>query len=172
LLDRSVLRNDIHIEPFHPDRCAGVGHFRLRVTDVSLLGDKGEALAWIIGGETVTLEISGVAHEEVNDIIVGFYFKDRLGQLLFGDNTYLTYMDEGGYSLKAGEKFRAHFTFEMPRLQAGDYFITVGVAEGSQDRHIIQHWIHEALSMSSHVPSGVPHGLIGLPMMHIGLERH
>ena len=58
----------------------------------------------------------------------------------------------------------------MPRLQHGDYFVTAGVAEGTQEQHAVQHWIHEALIFKSH-GSGSPAGIIGLPMHHIELVK-
>lgn len=170
LLDRSMLRNDIQVLPFHPD-LDGFGAYKVRVVDAALLDESGRAISCIVGGERVTLEITGVAEQDVDNVIVGFYLKDRLGQLLFGDNTFLSYFDRGGYPLKAKESFRANFTFDMPRLQIGSYFVTAGMAEGTQDDHVIQHWLHEALVLESLAYRGSPSGLIGLPMLDIKLEH-
>ncbi len=115
------------------------------------------------------LKLTAEADEPLDNVIVGFYVKDRLGQLLFGDNTYLSYLDNG-FSVAAGETFRARFHFDMPRLQAGDYFITAGVAEGSQNDHVIQSWVHEALMFKSQ-GTQAPAGIIGLPMHDITLDR-
>jgi lipopolysaccharide transport system ATP-binding protein len=168
LMDRSLLRNDIRIVPFHPD-AESFGELKARVVDVALLDEQGMQLAWIIGGESVVLEVVVEAQEPMRNAIVGFYLKDRLGQLLFGDNTYLDYLDES-FPVAAGEIFRARFHFDMPRLQAGDYFITAGVADGSQEDHVIQNWIHEALMFKSN-GTQVPAGIIGVPMYDITLNR-
>ena len=168
LMDRSLLRNDIHVVPFHPD-AESFGELKARVVDVALLDEQGAQLAWIVGGESVVLELVVEAYEPMRNAIVGFYLKDRLGQLLFGDNTYLNYLDEG-FPVAGGETFRARFHFDMPRLQAGDYFITAGVADGSQDDHVIQNWIHEALMFKSN-GTQVPAGIIGIPMHDITLNR-
>ncbi len=168
LIDRSTLRNDIELLPFSPD-AKGFGELRVRVTDVVMLDGKGAVLAWIIGGEQVALEITGVAEEHIDSLIVGFYVRDRLGQILFGDNTYLTYYEDG-FAVEAGQAFRASFSFEMPRLQSGDYFVTTGIAEGTQQHHSVQQWLHEALCFRSN-GCGVPAGLVGLPMQEIRLER-
>ncbi|KZC39350.1 MULTISPECIES: ABC transporter ATP-binding protein [Rhodanobacter] len=170
LLDRSILRNDIQVLPFHPD-LDGFGEFNARVLDVAMLDEAGKAISCIIGGERVTLEITGIAEQDIDNVIVGFYLKDRLGQLLFGDNTFLSYSHRTGYPLKAKESFRAHFMFDMPRLQMGSYFITAGIADGTQENHVIQHWLHEALIFESHAHPGSPSGLIGLPMLDIKLEH-
>jgi lipopolysaccharide transport system ATP-binding protein len=134
-----------------------------------MLNEAGEPISWIIGGECVTLEISVLSQVDLSSVIVGFYLKDRLGQYLFGDNTFLTYQD-APFALPAGEVARARFTFDMPRLQHGDYFITAGIAEGTQEEHELQNWLHEALLFKS-VASNDPVGIIGLPMLDIKLKK-
>ncbi|MGH8147763.1 MAG: ABC transporter ATP-binding protein [Rhodanobacteraceae bacterium] len=168
LFDRSNLRNDIKVLPFNPDQPT-FGELSARVVDIAFLDESGEPVSWIAGGETVQLEITGMADIAVDNLIVGFYIKDKLGQLLFGDNTYLTTL-ERGFSASEGEMFRVKFLFEMPRLQHGDYFVTVGVASGTQETHVVQAWLHEALMFKSNGPS-VPAGILGIPMHAISVER-
>lgn len=100
--------------------------------------------------------------------IIGFYVKDRLGQTLFGDNTYLTYI-QNPVTCAAGKTLTAQFSFQMPRLAAGDYSLTAAVAEGSQESHIQHHWIHDAIVFKSESTS-VSSGLIGIPMTGIELR--
>lgn len=167
LLNRSTLRNDIEVVEFTPSK--GFGEGNAKITDVALCGTDGKLLPTIIGGEIVSLEITSVVNEDVDNMIVGFYFKDKLGQLLFGDNTEVA-RQGSPLALRAGERFSARFVFEMPRLQQGDYFITAGVASGTQQEHVIQHWLHEALALKS-LGRALPVGIIGLPMHEIVLER-
>lgn len=115
------------------------------------------------------LEVTAVADEALSSPIVGFYLKDRLGQQLFGDNTWLTTLGSE-HRIEAGTAFRARFEFQMPRLRAGDYFITVGVADGTKDEHAVQHWLHEALLLKSQAEEWAT-GLIGIPMLDIKLEK-
>ncbi|RDS83398.1 ABC transporter ATP-binding protein [Dyella psychrodurans] len=167
LIDRSVLRNDMLVFPFRPD-VEGFGEHKARVTHVAFCDGAGQPVAVVLAGEQVTLEIELVAEHDIDNVIVGFYIKDRLGQLLLGDNTVLS--DEGDFGVSAGESFRARFCFEMPRLSAADYFITVGVAEGTQEHHVIQHWLHEALRFTA-MGGGYATGLVGVPMHDVSLER-
>lgn len=167
LLDRTVLRNDMHIFPFQPD-AEGFGEHKARVTDVTFCDDDGQPVAIVVAGERVVLEIDLLAEHDIDNIIVGFYVKDRLGQLLLGDNTVLSH--EGDFTVAAGEAFKARFCFEMPRLSANDYFITVGVAEGTQEQYVIQHWLHEALQFKA-TGGGFATGLVGVPMQEVSLER-
>lgn len=167
LIDRSTLRNDIEVLEFNPPQ--GFGEGRATIEDVCLCDLQGRQLPTIVGGEVVQLEVTSLVLDDTDNMIVGFYFKDRLGQLLFGDNTE-TARQGVPLSLRAGERFRARFVFEMPRLQQGDYFITAGIASGSQQEHVIQHWMHEALALRS-LGQGLPVGIIGLPMHDIELEK-
>lgn len=167
LVDRSVLRNDMRIFPFRPDE-EGFGEHKARIIDVAFCNDAGEPVAIVLAGELVVLEIDLLAEHDIDNVIVGFYIKDRLGQLLLGDNTVLSH--EGDFAVSAGESFKARFCFEMPRLNDADYFITVGVAEGTQEQHVIQHWLHEALRFSA-TGGGYATGLVGVPMHDVSLER-
>ena len=167
LIDRTVLRNDILIFPFQPGE-AGFGAGNARISHVELCNAGGQPIAIAIAGECVELRIELAAETDIDNVIVGFYVKDRLGQLLFGDNTVLSRETE--FPVAAGEEFQASFRFEMPRLVGGEYFIAVGLAEGTQEQHVIQHWLHEALRFSA-TGGGLTTGLVGVPMQDVRLER-
>jgi len=169
LFDRSTLRNDILVPDFHPDSPSDFGVGGAAIVDVALVDESGLRLASISGGEDVRLEIDVSASTALEGLIVGFFLKDRLGQMLFGDNTYLSTM-ESPVHLQAGERVRAQFSFSMPRLQEGDYFITVGVAAGTQIEHVVQSWMHEALRVRS-LGTNAPSGIIGIPMRKIMLTQ-
>lgn len=167
LINASSLRNDIEIFRFDPDRPAfGVG--AARILSTRLLDPEGTPLSWIVGGNDVVLEIRCKANEALNGPIVGFLFKDRLGQVLFADNTYLTYQFKAPY-VAAGAEFVGRFHFRLPILPTGDYSIAVSIAEGTQESHVQHHWIHDALVIRAHA-SSVCFGLIGVPMRKIALE--
>ena len=169
LLARSQLRNDIHVPVFDPAACAAFGEGSARLVDVVLLDQRGRRLPCVVGGEDVVLEVVADALTDFSAPIVGFYLKDRLGQLLFGDNTYLS-TREAPLSLREGERYVARFAFQMPRLQAGEYFFAIGLSRGTQEEHVVQAWAHEALPIRSD-GQGLPVGIIGLPMTGIWLER-
>jgi lipopolysaccharide transport system ATP-binding protein len=167
LRDRSVLRNDIELLPFDPN-APSFGESRAEIAHVAMVGSDDSELGLVFGGEEVALKIDVVAKGDLDGVIVGFYIKDRLGQLLFGDNTHL-YIDER-FQVETAGTLTAVFRFEMPRLQAGEYFVTAGVAEGDQSEHVIQHWIHEAIKFRSD-GRGTPSGLIGINMLDVEVIR-
>ncbi len=166
-INQTNLRNDIEVFKFKED-AESFGKGGIEITQVSLCDTEGNPLLWIVGGETVVLHVHCMPHQEIFSPIVGFHIKDRLGQVLFGDNTYLSYMDSP-LSLSYGIGFQAMFKFQMPILEKGDYSINVAVAEGNQQDHIQHHWIHEALIFQSTTTS-VSTGLVGIPMESIQLK--
>lgn len=168
LIRNTKYRNDIELFDFPAD-FTGYGVGGAEIISVTLSDDDGVPFSWIIGGEEVTLRIGCRAMSSLHMPIIGFQVRDRLGQVLFGDNTYLAYR-ESPFGVSAGEELRARFTFRLPLLPTGDYSISVAIAEGSQEKHVQHHWIHEALIFKVHA-SSIRFGLIGLPMKRILLER-
>lgn len=167
-INQSKYRNDIELFTFNKDSAA-FGDGRAFVVDVSFLdASTGAPLQWIVGGERVSLRIRCRSDKDLEGPLVGFLIKDRLGQALFGDNTYLTYRGHR-LTVPEGTFFEAAFTFRMPILPVGDYSVTVALAEGTQEEHVQHHWIHDALFFKSH-SSSVCTGLVGVPMEAIWLK--
>jgi lipopolysaccharide transport system ATP-binding protein len=167
LILNSPLRNDIQVFRFD-EKGAAFGKGGAIVENAVLADAEGRPLNWIAGGEVVALHILCLAHEELFSPIVGFHVKDRLGQSLFGDNTYLVYQD-APLRVPAGGRFTASFTFRMPILAAGDYSIAIAVAEGTQNNHVQHQWRHDAIMFSS-VSGSLSTGIMGIPMRDISLR--
>jgi lipopolysaccharide transport system ATP-binding protein len=168
LINASPHRNDLEIFAFRPD-AAGFGRGGAEILSVRLETAEGAPFAWCVGGEMVTMAIDVAAHMPIARPIVGFIVKDRLGQSLFGDNTYIAHQGDA-VPLAAGEKLSARFRFRMPILAAGTYTVAVAVADGDPVEHVQHHWIHDALAFTSHASSAAT-GLVGVPMHEITLER-
>ncbi len=158
--------NKIEVFDFDPEKHGSeFGAGAASITDVRILGEDGKSCNMVLGGEAVSLEIEASVLRSLNAPIFGFYVKDRLGQRLFGDNSYLTYREQP-VSANAGARLQARFQFRMPILPSGDYSIDVALASGSQDDHTHQHWIHDALIFKAS-ESTMRHGLVGIPMHSI-----
>ena len=166
LVNASNLRNDVEIFQFKPYQ-EGFGTGDAKILSVRLLDQHGAPLSWIVGGEDVILDIRCLAHKEIFRPIIGFQFKDRLGQVIFADNTFLVFEHNPQPVVQSGELV-ARFEFRLPVLPSGDYGIAVAVADGSQDSHVQHHWIHDALMVRVHA-SSVCFGLVGIPMKKITL---
>ena len=136
---------------------------------VELVKEGGVPLAWTTGGENVTLRVTVQAKRRLVRPVVGFTVKDKLGRVLFGDNTYWITPEEP-LSPGDGERLMAAFDFPMPVLNPGDYAIEVAIADASlPDGTLVLHRWHEACFFTSEAASSST-GLVGLPMRKISLE--
>lgn len=119
------------------------------------------------GGERVRMTVGAKAHKPLQNPILGFLVRDRLGQDLFGENT-LAFTHRIPTLIAAGSSFDGIFEFKLPMLPNGQYAVMVSVADGDIHDHIQHHWIHEALiiTVSS---SKVRYGLIGIPFERVEL---
>lgn len=170
LVNGSTLRNDIEVFQFESRSTSesdfGVGG--ATIASVLISDSAGAPLSWIVGGEDVSLEIRGRASQDLFRPIVGFQFKDRLGQIIFADNTFLAYQHDAPH-VSAGKQFVARFDFRMPVLPSGEYSIAAAIADGSQDSHVQHHWVHDALILRVHATS-ICHGLIGVAMRKMEIK--
>ncbi len=167
LINNSALRNDIEIFKFETNQ-HGFGSGGAIITSVRLLDTDHIPLSWVVGGEDVVLEIHCRANKRLINPIVGFQFKDRLGQVIFSDNTYLAYQGKD-LIVASDTSLTAQFHFRLPILPTGDYSISSAIAEGTQEQHIQHHWMHDSLIIRAHA-SSVCFGLIGLEMKDITLK--
>ena len=170
-INASNLRNDLEVFCFDPAAGGDFGRGGAIIEDVRFTDFSGQPYRWIVGGEPVALTVRVRAKTYLDRPIIGFYIKDRLGQTLFGDNTYLTSQVNGSSSVAAqpGELLVATFRFPMPTLPRGSYVVAAAVANGTQEDHVQHHWLHDALVFKSHASHTVG-GLVGIPMLDIGLS--
>lgn len=166
-INASNLRNDIQVFAFN-ESSAAFGKKGVTITGAVLLDAEEQPLSWIVGGEPASLRITVQAHKDVFGPIIGFFLNNRLGQHIFGDNTFLTYR-ENPVLLRAGQQAAASFSFIMPILEAGDYSFSIAVAEGTQQEHIQHDWKHDALLLRSTTTS-CHTGMVGIPMRQISLS--
>jgi len=151
----------IRVVEFDPDSPA-YGSGDATIVEVKMTKPDGSDLGLIRGGEEVQITLRVKANASIDRPIVGFHIKDRLGQWLLGENTYLPYRD-APISLDPGMEIEARFTFDLPLLRTGPYAVAAAVASGTIDNHVQHHWVHEALvfEVKSPIEKGV---LVGLPM--------
>jgi lipopolysaccharide transport system ATP-binding protein len=133
------------------------------------LDHAGEGLPGVFqGGEEVRMVIRAHAHQELDQPIIGFLVRDRLGQDLFGENT-LQYTALHPTRVNAASDFSAEFVFRLPMLPNGNYAVMTSVANGSLDENVQHHWLHDALIIHV-VSSKVRWGLVGIPFGSVVLK--
>jgi lipopolysaccharide transport system ATP-binding protein len=121
------------------------------------------------GGQPCKLRLLIRANEDISELIVGFHLKDRLGQIVFGENTFASTQIEP-VALLQGESAWATFSFRLPFLRSGKYSLDLAVAEGTPDSHVQHQWFFDAFFLD--VLSARPiAGLLAIPMREISLVR-
>ena len=167
LLAGAGLRPNVQIFQFDPD-APWFGQRGATIENVHITNSDGQRLDSFPGGELITLHIEATAHTVIQNPIIGFFVKDRLGQHLFGDNTYLTHVHSAPLA-EEGSKLAASFEFRVPYMPVGDYSVTVAIAAGTQDDHIHHHWVEDAMFLKI-TGTNVVKGLLGIPMKSINLQ--
>ncbi|MCX7068401.1 MAG: ABC transporter ATP-binding protein [Methylococcales bacterium] len=149
------------------DESSGWETGKAKILSVRLLDKDGQYMPMLHGGELVSLEIIAIANESIYSPILGWFVKDRLGQVLFGEHTY-TYVNPP-LSVNEGEKIKAIFEFQMPLLPNGEYAMTVSIAEGNPFEHTQHHWLHDAMIFTV-CSSKLRYGLVGIQFNEVNLN--
>lgn len=155
-------------KPLFDPKSACFGEGGAEIESVRFLDESGSPVEIATGGEIVSLEVSGSVSRSIAQPIVGFYVQDRLGQVLFADNTSMA-CGENPSPIDSGDRFRAVFRFQMPWLPVGEYSVGAAIADGPRDESVPRHWIESAMTFRIH-GSHVSLGLVGLPMLSVTLD--
>ncbi|TLT06049.1 ABC transporter ATP-binding protein [Aliarcobacter thereius] len=126
------------------DKCENFGEGGAKIVGVTLVDERNNFLSVLSGGEKVKLLLKIVVYEEIYSPIVGFIIKDKTGVRVTGTNSYITKQTQNIKLMKNQENI-VEFEFTMPLVKNGEYTISPALAEGTQDKHIQHHWIHDAL---------------------------
>lgn len=109
------------------------------------------------------------AHETIQNPIIGYIIKDRLGREILGDNTAL--MKEKLTPLQENKRYVFSFKFGVwPNILSGDYTLSLAVADGTLDEHTICHWYQDASIIGS-ISMRKPAGLFSLPDTVVNLNE-
>ena len=112
------------------------------------------------GGERVRMTVRAKTHETLQNPILGFLVRDRLGQDLFGENT-LSFTTRNPTPIEAGKTFEGVFEFKLPILPSGQYAVMASVADGDAYSNLQHHWMHDALIINV-ASSKIRYGLVGI----------
>ncbi len=139
-----------------------------QISDVRVALTNGGTPAVFRGGDIVTLEVDANVTQELASPIIGFLVKDRLGQALFGDNTF-------GYGpivpVMSGDSLTAQFEFTLPLLPSGTYSLAVAIADGTPTQNVQHHWLHDAMILNV-TTSRLWLGLVGIPLHAVSLLKN
>jgi lipopolysaccharide transport system ATP-binding protein len=111
------------------------GTLEATVEDIALLNASGEPVEMINVGSVVDLRIRVRAHRDIPRLVLGYMIKDRLGQTIFGTNTFHT--DQILENVPAGDLVTFTARFEM-NLGPGGYSIATALV--SSDTHLVNNY--------------------------------
>ncbi|EGT0651211.1 ABC transporter ATP-binding protein [Citrobacter braakii] len=102
-----------------------------KIDSVSLLNKEGKEAEVLGVGEKVALNISVSIHKDIKELVLGYMIKDRLGQPVYGTNTY--HNNKQLKNLQVGQKFNYRFDFN---LNIGEGSYSIALALHDKDTHI------------------------------------
>jgi lipopolysaccharide transport system ATP-binding protein len=157
----SALYNAMEVHRFD-ESASGFGDGGATITDASFIDSEGRKLSGILGGSSIALRFTFVAHQAMESLIVGFLIKDRRGQVILGDNNCVIHYGSPIHA-EVGKTYTVSFGITMPYLALSEYIVSVSVASGTQSEHTQHCWLHDALVF--HAEKGpVVHGIMGIPL--------
>ena len=111
------------------------GTFEAQVVEIGLYDTQGKNIEVINVEQNVTLKVLVKAHKDIPSLVLGYGIKDRLGQVMFGTNTYLT--NQTLKEIKKGELYEFCITFPI-LLGTGEYSIQTALVDANT--HLSQNY--------------------------------
>lgn len=94
------------------------------ISDIALIDEKGERVEVVNVGQSICLRIVVQAQMDLPELVVGYLIKDRLGQPIFGTNTY--HLNNTLLKVEANEEIKLDLKFSI-NLGVGHYSIAVAI---------------------------------------------
>lgn len=90
--------------------------------------------------ENVSMHVFIRLNMDLSNLIVGFVLENSKGLPVYDINNYIN--QQQGISGKCGQVLEIVYYHKMPRLMKGVYIVSVAVAQGTQEHHIMKTWLH------------------------------
>lgn len=121
-------------------------------------------------GDTLKLKVLFQANQSVENVFIGFMFKDEKGIDVFGCNSLA---NMHSYNVKENNCYIYELDFKLPHLINRKYIIDLALSSGSWNEHKHRCWIHDAfiLEIFSRDNRYQSHTFVGLPADHIADEK-
>jgi lipopolysaccharide transport system ATP-binding protein len=116
-----------------------------KVEEIGLYNDKGEKVEFVGVGDLVELRVRVKVYKDIPELVLGYMIRDRLGQAVYGINTY--HLDQIIQNAKEGDNIEFSFSFNA-NLGVGSFAITVALH--AHDTHIGANyeWRDQALMLN------------------------
>lgn len=119
-------------------------------------------------GDKLTIVTEITLKADVKDPIVGYLVRDRVGNVVFGQNTIGSALSLP--SLPPG-RYRIELSFDWPELAEGEYLLTVGGGDGKHPLyHSILGWAQNVVAVVS-APRRPVHGMFNSDIVAADVTR-
>ncbi|MDD3343428.1 MAG: ABC transporter ATP-binding protein [Sulfurospirillaceae bacterium] len=115
------------------------------VEEIALYNNKDEKIEIAGVGEQVYLKLKIKVHEDISSLVLGYSIKDRLGQVLYGTNTWHT--NQVIYNPKSGEIYEIVISF-MANFGVGSYSVQTALVDKETHLSANYEWKDLALVFS------------------------
>jgi len=105
------------------------------IAEIALLNEQGEQIEIVDVGQKVTLAITAKVNQDLEELVLGYVIKDRLGQSVFGINTHR--LQQTLEHVRQGELIDYQFEFDA-NLGEGSY--SIAVALHTADTHLANNY--------------------------------
>lgn len=112
------------------------------VEEIGLYNDKNEIVEFVSVGYPIELRIKVKVHENLESLVLGYSIKDRLGQVMYGTNTWHT--KQIIQNTVAGEIYEFSINFTV-NLGPGSYSIQTALVD--KDTHLTANYEWKDLAM-------------------------
>jgi lipopolysaccharide transport system ATP-binding protein len=139
------------------------------IESVALLTTDGTPVPVAKGGEEIELQIACRAGRRIGHPVVAFAWRDRLGQVLFSDDTLVSHGD--GLNVEEGSTFIASFTFRLPYLSSGPYSVEAFLFESTNSGFLPIVRRRDCLILHVQSRHIFQQGLVNVGMMSVWLRN-
>ncbi len=118
---------------------------------------RGKPVDVVKRGDLVTIRLIVHSTTDMDEIIFGYNVKDRIGNVVFGENSLC--LEKSSIKLQAGHNL-VEYAFYWPEVYPYEYTITVGVGQGEIALgHLVQCWAHDIVAVTAITPGRSIHGM-------------
>ena len=138
------------------------GALEIKILKVRVTDENNISKETVVKGDKVVVHLLVEASQTVENLIVGYTVKDRIGNAIFGENTCSSL--PGRLSVAGGTAL-IRYAFVWPEVYPEKYTLTLGIGEGTDPFvHKIHCWAHNVVSIAALVPGKGVHGIFNNPI--------
>jgi len=138
-----------------------------KVVDIAFYNEKDEIIEVLYVGQSVRLKIDVKAESFIPELVLGYMIKDRLGQPIFGTNTY--HLKKKLHDVAAGTMITFTFAFVV-NLGSGTYSISTAIH--ATDTHISKNYEWRDLATTFNVINIDKENFVGTAWLPPVVEMH